>query len=331
MGEGSYPEPIELRCNTSMAERDEDRHGPEKRSVREIIDEGIAGTNRLCGRERQVCEDWLQFILTSVKPWPGRPLDEERGDQILVALLARSTNTFWVSIELARIGFGEQAIMLNRSLFEDMVDAHWVTLEPELARDRFEQHFRHSQMLFADAARQHPERFAEDDVPFLDETDRPELAKIFGDYGHKSWTGVDMHRRVESIEHLWTNEDDQKVLHFFRRIVYRDSNQQLHPSAQALNDLVRSSSETELGLKVGPGPEGVRRSLWSAYWLSVQIVSLVFQHFEFPDELQDRMRTLVHRGQSAFHQLSEDDLRGIERNDLCPCGSGLKYKRCHGA
>lgn len=22
---------------------------------------------------------------------------------------------------------------------------------------------------------------------------------------------------------------------------------------------------------------------------------------------------------------------GVERNDPCPCGSGLKYKRCHGS
>jgi preprotein translocase subunit SecA len=27
---------------------------------------------------------------------------------------------------------------------------------------------------------------------------------------------------------------------------------------------------------------------------------------------------------------SGEELRRVGRNDLCPCGSGRKYKRCHG-
>ncbi|MGI9156419.1 MAG: SEC-C metal-binding domain-containing protein, partial [Marmoricola sp.] len=28
---------------------------------------------------------------------------------------------------------------------------------------------------------------------------------------------------------------------------------------------------------------------------------------------------------------ADDEFAGISRNELCPCGSGKKYKRCHGA
>ena len=28
---------------------------------------------------------------------------------------------------------------------------------------------------------------------------------------------------------------------------------------------------------------------------------------------------------------ADDEFAGISRNQLCPCGSGKKYKRCHGA
>lgn len=300
-------------------------------SVRELVADGVEGVEKLCGRERQTCEDWLQFVMDSAKPWPARALDETGPDGIVAALFARSTNTYWSAIELAGMGFGEQALMLNRSLFEDMVDAHWVTVEPDLARERFEQHFRYSQMLLADAVAKHPEFFDYEDIPTLDQTDRPDLKGIFGDHGSKSWTGRDIHRKVNEIEHLWKDERDREVLQFFRRIIYRDSNQQLHPTAQGLNDLVRSSSATELALKVGPGPEGIQRALWSAYWISVQIVSLVFQHFAFPDEFEDRMHEMVRRGQGSFQRLSEEDLRTTGRNDRCPCGSGLKFKRCHGA
>jgi hypothetical protein len=54
------------------------------------------------------------------------------------------------------MGFGNQGEMLERSLFEDMVDAHWVTTEPELAETRFDEHLRHGAILFGDAARHHP-------------------------------------------------------------------------------------------------------------------------------------------------------------------------------
>jgi preprotein translocase subunit SecA len=32
-----------------------------------------------------------------------------------------------------------------------------------------------------------------------------------------------------------------------------------------------------------------------------------------------------HHGESAADQFAN-----VNRNDLCPCGSGRKYKRCHG-
>ena len=28
---------------------------------------------------------------------------------------------------------------------------------------------------------------------------------------------------------------------------------------------------------------------------------------------------------------ADDEFAGVGRNALCPCGSGKKYKRCHGA
>jgi len=275
----------------------------------------------------------LQFVLAACQPWPGRGLDEtdESADNILLALLARSINTYWSSVELSRIGLGEQAIMLNRSLFEDMVDAHWVTIEPDIARTRFEQHFRHGQILLAESVRLHPRQFAVEDIPEFDLSDLDELVGQFGPHGERSWTGLNIHKRVAAIEHLWTDQNEREILQFFRRIVYRDSNQHLHPTAQGLDALVRSSSETQLSLKVGPGPEHVARALWTSYWISVQIVGLIFLHFDFPNDLEVRLKEVVQQGQVAFHRLSAKDLKTTGRNDRCPCGSGRKFKHCHGA
>jgi hypothetical protein len=270
--------------------------------------------------------------MDSAHPWPARALDESGPDGIVAALFARSTNTYWSAIELARMGFGEQALMLNRSLFEDMVDVHWVTVEPGLARKRFEQHFGYSRMLLADAVAKHPGFFDADDIPTLDQSDRPTLKDIFGEHGSSEGErNKASFRSRSSCQRMSRPVHDLVVLQFFRPIIYRDSNQQLHPTAQGLNDLVRSSSNTELALKVGPGPEGIQRALWSAYWISVQTVSLVFQHFAFPEEFDARMAELVRRGRGSFERLSEKDLRTTGRNDPCPCGSGLKFKHCHGA
>jgi preprotein translocase subunit SecA len=38
-------------------------------------------------------------------------------------------------------------------------------------------------------------------------------------------------------------------------------------------------------------------------------------------------------GDAAVEVVAEeevDQFAGVARNDLCPCGSGRKYKRCHG-
>lgn len=61
-----------------------------------------------------------------------------------------------------------------------------------------------------------------------------------------------------------------------------------------------------------------------------------FEHTERPMKI---MADLLRRGQCAdgvMKTLAEEEGRGVPvaertgRNDLCPCGSGLKYKKCHG-
>ncbi len=62
-----------------------------------------------------------------------------------------------------------------------------------------------------------------------------------------------------------------------------------------------------------------------------------FEHVDHPMQI---MADLLRRGRPASEVMSvlaaEKDeaarrLAGAGRNEPCPCGSGLKYKRCHGA
>jgi len=200
------------------------------------IQEALEAIGKIHAKELQACGALRDFLLEAVRPWGGRALDPNRPeDPLLAALLSRSATTFWAAIELCRIGFGEQALMLNRSLFEDMVDAHWVTVDPAIAQTRYAEHLEHGQMIMGEALAKHPRLFEPDDIPGFDQARREELDGVFGKFGQKSWTGIDIHKRVELIEHLWTDDIAREQLHFFRRVVHRMNNQRLHASAEALN------------------------------------------------------------------------------------------------
>ena len=54
-----------------------------------------------------------------------------------------------------------------------------------------------------------------------------------------------------------------------------------------------------------------------------------FHHVAFPMKL---MAGLIRRGRDAKEVMAmlERAFAGVQRNDLCPCGSGRKFKQCHG-
>ena len=272
------------------------------------LDQATQAINELHGKHLAACETLRDFLLDMVRPWGGRTLDPRRiEDALLAALLARSSNTFWASIELSRMGFGDQALMLNRSLFEDMVDAHWVTVQPEIAAARYAEHLEHSQMIMAEALGHHRTIIGTEELPVFAEPRRKELDRIFGAFGQRSWTGIALHERVELIEHLWTNEQARDHLHFFRRVVHRVNNQRLHASAEALNRMLRSRSETEVAFRLGPSDESVSQALFGAWWTFLQIVSLIIEHFDFPQEKRQHLDELI-ADASVFNSLPPEGL-----------------------
>lgn len=231
-------------------------------------------------------------------PWGGRPLDPDRDDEAtLIVIFSRSFNTFCAAVELARMGFGQQAAMLNRSLFEDMIDGHWVTLEPELAVQRLEEHHLHGRMLLADAVRDEG-LLPEDDIPSFDATRREELDKVFGPYGERSWTGRNLHARANDVKHLWGDEDGQEGLRFVRRIVHHENNQLLHLSAFSMSSEVRGRTDDVLTLALGPGEHHVDKALLAAFWTFDQTVSLILDTFEF--ELDERWQKVYADQASRF-------------------------------
>ena len=45
---------------------------------------------------------------------------------------------------------------------------------------------------------------------------------------------------------------------------------------------------------------------------------------------QNRKMSAVHGDETEKKQLNAEMFANVARNDLCPCGSGKKFKHCHG-
>jgi hypothetical protein len=233
------------------------------------------------------CDGLRDYGVAMMEPWGGRAAKEDARDELLLlSVNSRSLNTFWSAINTARTGFGAQAAMLNRSLFEDMIDAHWITVEPNLAVERIEDHHLHGRMLLADAALAQGV-VAEDKVPDFDPAERARLDGLFGRYGDGSWTGVGTYKRVMAVEHLWDPEG-RDTLHFFRRLVHRENNQLLHLSAFSIGAQFRGRTDDELSLALGPSDQYVEKALIAAFWTYGQLLSVVRDTFGFADEDQWR-------------------------------------------
>ena len=74
------------------------------------------------------CRSYLQWVFEKVGSWTADRQGKDGADLILICIFARSARTYEGIVRcLGESGFGEQGLMLNRSLFEDMVEAHWVS------------------------------------------------------------------------------------------------------------------------------------------------------------------------------------------------------------
>ena len=297
--------------------------------MHEEIEQANRATEERYGRQLAACRHVRDFVHELTRPWQGRSLDpKNRHDLIVTAMFARSFTTFWAAVELVHMGFGEQAAMLNRSLFEDMVDVHWVCTEPDRAVELYEAHLEHGKMLLADQIAKYPDFYPAEKIPEFNEEDRKRLDGIFGPHGTKSWTTLNLYERVCAIEHFWEDEPNKQILRFFRDIPHRENNQTLHVTAYGLTSLVRAHDERGITLKLGPGSEMLDRALYASYWVFLQIVGLIVDHFNF-DVSEERRGEVFSR--TAFVELDAKTMRATGRNDPCPCGSGQKFKRCHGA
>lgn len=251
-----------------------------------------------------ICKSMLNWTYQGVQSWTtGRTFDG--ADLILLTIFTQSARTCEAVVKLGESGFGEQGLMLNRSLFEDIIDAHWVSLNRDLAGKRLNQHDLQSRLLRAEIQRRFP-RFFESSPPKIKVTSEEleELTKLFNKTGTGSWTGVSsLNRRVELVKGCWTRDEEQETLLFWAAWVNKISNEMLHPSALhrpiRLADQVRRQSGLAFWQYSGLATAGPTRCLLDVLpvcWTHCRIVQP-----GAADEMAERFQA----GDKAFTQAND--------------------------
>jgi hypothetical protein len=214
------------------------------------------------GPKLEVCERLHAFGEDALYTWEGRPIDPESVDPIILAEGARATKTYGGTLRLLAGGFGPQASMLNRSLFEGMAIAHWAHTNANRAIELFKKHGRHSELLGGDAF----EKADPADARVIDagtEEERLEFTGLFGKYGAKLWTGHgSLYDLLPEIEEQWPEGPPREQLWWFFRVAHRDNNQVLHSTALGLSAGVTRTARVTSGrgsVEFLPRPGAARR------------------------------------------------------------------------
>lgn len=259
------------------------------------------------------CQHLLRWAVDRAESWTSDK-DLDASDLIIVTFFVRSGRTYEAIVRcLGESGFGEQAQMLNRSLFEDMIDAHWVSLNRELALKRLEQHDLYSRLLRADTQRKFPGYYDGPPPPIkVSNEERRELRSLFGRTGSGSWTGVrSLDDRVQAVKGCWRSEDQQSLLLWWAAWVHKTSNELLHPSALSLARIGSPKATPTGGLewRFGSTRHLLPHALSAAFYTFSNLVGLIVGEFAPHDT--DNLAELVRSAEDSFSSADRWEDTGV--------------------
>ena len=245
--------------------------------------------------EFAACEAVLAFARSKFDPWTGRPIESDTIDVIVAGEASKATKTYRAGLMLASGGFGPQAMMLGRSLFEAVLVSHWVVGHADEALQLFNQHDAYIHLLWGEdvGAEGYDVR-----VPKISDDERTELTARFGRWGQKPWTRRTNYKLRMEVQHMW--DDGGEQLGIWYRFALRESNLILHSSAWSIGQTMRVES-TDLRFDTGPSWHFVDRALHFLLWSYSQIVGVVMDHFKMPD--RHEFTAAFRRAHDAFEPM----------------------------
>jgi hypothetical protein len=276
------------------------------------------------------CQRLLESVTDVLGHWRerGGRAFESTEEELIHTIFARSTRTYEAVVEhLGNRGMAEQGAMLNRSLFEDMVDARWVSLHSGLALQRLHEHERYSHALRLDVAKRFPGYLPQGTLKELDppmsEQERKESKKHFGRFGDGPWTGEGSYGRFKAIETTWPEGLARRRSDFFRAWLHRLNNETLHLSAYSLARVGGPQLVgNELHFRLGSTEAYLTQTLWCAFWTYWQTASFVFEHFGLQQVAKELDKSVVALALAEFAEATRRSRR--PRRLLASPGSGAR-------
>lgn len=201
-------------------------------------------------------------------------------EDVVLRTLARGRGTFETIVDLVAEGRSLQAAMLGRSLFEDMVVAHWLVLhhdDPAWLLKRFADHS--EAMRLHDAEVRAGFNFAPV-AAVADIADRAkELKAKFGKFAERDWWGVDESGQritmVNLVERLADEpmfyprlKGEQPILDQYFRLQQKAWTQALHHTAVGM-DVFAAEDGTFPVAVARPSPALI---LFGNYWVFGQLI-----------------------------------------------------------
>lgn len=281
--------------------------------------------------------DQLNSCIALLKYVQGQLIAQWRVDirvgsnRIVLYEAIKAINTFESILCLAAGGFGPQAEMLSRPLYESALVASWASHHPEDARWRYDLNERYLQWLHF-VNRQEAGIYRDSGEPaLLTDEERAKARQLFGQYGEKSWTGTTIRGLAiefnELIEHAPSRKQFDAILNSTNKFV----NWSIHSSGLGSWHLV-SPGDPALGedannsyVTLGPSEVAIRDALtlgWNMFTMMLQIY-----HNHFGEVFGPDLSRLIYEVWVSF--LNSETRASLGRNSPCPCRSGAKFKNCH--
>jgi Family of unknown function (DUF5677) len=238
---------------------------------------------------------------------------------LLAAQMARCIHIFESVVALCRIGRGVPASMLNRALFEEALDAHWVAANPEIAPARADEHER----LLALGESSLQQRFGRGTAPLseAEEAELKQLSKRYGDF-KKSWTLSTVPQRIALVKASW-DQGASEQLDYVYEVIQRQNSVLLHASPLGYG-LTMSKGRGQIN-RIGPD-ELWRDALAHGCLGFYMVLRVLAKKWELDKATAENLFVYA---SCLSRRLTDEELRAVPNGETCPCGSGRTVENCH--
>jgi len=237
------------------------------------------------------CEALLDFVKSRRPESPG---DDDPAGELIFRTYIRGSKGFQGVFKLAFDGYGSQAFTIGRTVYEDMLVAHWIFLNPQEAPAKFRRHERLARYRLRLGRERADLPPSADESPDLEPTDLAELKAEFGRGGH--WTGR-THANLRDAVRSEFEGNHRRLLEQVHEILHALSNLAVHHSYLSLDASVAVLPDGRRFADVGPSPTFVPQALFIGFFSYYHLVLLLL-----PEEHQRALLDLWNEHHGAFTQ-----------------------------